>query len=155
MLALVKWLYLMALIIWVGEVIFFSFVGAPRLFATFPSPEAGKAVGAIFPAYYGIGYGCGVVLLVGALVLGGGAAARGWWMTNALLAAVMLAVTLYAGTVVQPQLTTLRPQFHDATAPAAVKDEFSRLHRLAVTLNGVVLVCGLAVSVITASSIKP
>ncbi len=155
MLALVKWLYLMALIIWLGEVIFFSFVGAPRLFATFPSPEAGKAVGAIFPAYYGIGYGCGVVLLVGALVLGGGAAARGWWMTNALLAAIMLAVTLYAGMVIQPRAAELRPQIHDVNAPAAVKEEFSRLHRLAVTLNGVVLLCGLAASAITAGSLKP
>ncbi len=135
--------------------IFFSFVGAPSLFNTFPSPEAGKAVGAIFPVYYGIGYGCGVILLVGALLLGGGAAARGWWMMNALLAAVMLAVTLYAGTVVQPQAAALRPQIHEATASAAVKDEFGRLHRLAVTLNGVVLLCGLAVSVITAGSLKP
>ena len=155
MLALVKWLYLMALIIWLGEVIFFSFVGAPSLFAIFPSPEAGKAVGAIFPTYYRIGYVCGIVLLIGALVLAGSAMARGWWTANALLAAVMLAVTLYAGIVIQPRAAALRPQIHEANAPAAVKDEFSRLHRLAVTLNGVVLLCGLAASVVTASSMKP
>lgn len=156
MLALVKWLYLMALIIWLGEVIFFSFVGAPSLFTTFPTPEAGKAVGAIFPTYYRIGYVCGVVLLLGALVLAGSAMARGWWMMNALVAAVMLAVILYAGLVIQPRAAALRPQIHETTAPApAVKEEFDRLHHLAVMLNGVVLVCGLAVSALTASAIRP
>jgi uncharacterized membrane protein len=155
MLSFMKWLYLMALIIWLGEVIFFSFVAAPSIFATFPRPEAGLAVGAIFPTYYRIGYGCGVILLLGAVVLTGAAAARGWWAVNTVLAAVMLALTLYAGVIIQPRAAALRPQIHEPTATAAVKDEFSRLHRLAVALNGVVLVCGLAVSAITASSMRP
>jgi uncharacterized membrane protein len=155
MLGFVKWLYLMALIIWLGEVIFFSFVAAPSIFATFPRPEAGLAVGAIFPSYYRIGYGCGIILLIGAIVLAGTAVARGWWTVNIVLAAVMLALTLYAGVVVQPRAAALRPQIHEPTATAAVKDEFSRLHRLAVVLNGVVLACGLALSAITASSVRP
>lgn len=155
MLTLVKWLYLMALIIWMGEVIFFSFVAAPSIFATFPPPDAGRAVGAIFPTYYRIGYICGVILLFGTLVLVGAAVSRGWWTVNLALAAVMLALTLYAGMRIQPRAAALRPQIHEITVPAEVKDEFSRLHRLAVILNGVVLLCGLAVSVVTAASVRP
>jgi hypothetical protein len=155
MLSLVKWLYLMALIIWLGEVIFFSFVAAPSLFTTFPTPEAGRAVGAIFPAYYRIGYWCGIILLVGAVVLTAAAGARGRWAVNIALGAVMLAVTLYAGIIIQPRAAALSPQIHTPTVTAAMKDEFSRLHRLAVVLNGVVLVCGVAVSAITAASIRP
>jgi len=43
--AVVKWLYLLALVVWVGEVVFFSFVAAPALFRTFPVVDAGRAVG--------------------------------------------------------------------------------------------------------------
>ena len=78
----VTWLYLMALIVWVGEVVFFSFVVAPAVFRTFPPPavEAGRVIGAIFPTYYRIGYACGAVLLVTTLVLLATAdrRARGW-----------------------------------------------------------------------------
>jgi uncharacterized membrane protein len=155
MLSFMKWLYLMALIIWLGEVIFFSFVVAPSIFATFPTPEAGRAVGAIFPTYYRIGYGCGIILLIGAVVLTGAAVARGWWAVNIVLTAVMLALTLYAGVIIQPRVAALSPQIHTPAATAAVKDEFSRLHRLAVVLNGVVLLCGVAVSAITAGGMRP
>ncbi len=152
---LVKSVYLLALIVWLGEVVFFSFVAAPAMFRTFPTPEAGRAVGAIFPIYYRLGYACGAVLLGACLLLWGGATARPWWSINAGLAAIMLAATLYAGVVIHPRASALRPQIHDATAPPSVKEEFDRLHRLAVRLNGAVLVCGLAVSVITARAIRP
>jgi uncharacterized membrane protein len=150
-----KWLYLLALIVWVGEVVFFSFVVAPSMFRTFPTVEAGRAVGAIFPTYYRLGYVCGTVLLVtGAIVLSG-AGAQVWWGVSLCVVAFMLGATLYAGLVIQPRATALRPQIHEATAPQSVKDEFSRLHRLAVTLNGAVLVGGVAVSLITATTLRP
>ena len=155
MLTLMKWLYLLALIVWLGEIIFFSFIAAPTIFATFPTADAGRAVGAIFPTYYRIGYVCGAFLVAGTVVLLSTAVSRGWWSVNLALAAVMLALTLYAGMRVQPRAAALRPQIHETTAPAEVKDEFNRLHRTAVILNGVVLLCGLAVSVITAASVRP
>jgi len=153
--AFLKWLYLITLVVWVGEVVFFSFVVAPSLFRTFPTEEAGRAVGAIFPTYYRLGYLCGGLLLGTSALLVGTATARAWWGVNTVLAAVMLAATLYAGVIIQPRATALRPQLHEASAPQAVKDEFSSLHRLAVILNGVVLLCGVAVSVVTAASLRP
>jgi uncharacterized membrane protein len=153
--AVVKWFYLAALIVWVGEVVFFSFVVAPAMFRTFPTVDAGRAVGAVFPTYYRLGYVCGAVLLLTSLFLLSGAAARGWWAVNAALAAVMLAATLYAGVVVQPRATELRPQIHDPGAPPTAKEEFDRLHRVAVQLNAVVLLGGLAVSIITAAALRP
>jgi len=155
MLSFVKWLYLMALIVWVGELVFFSFVGAPSLFRTFPPAEAGRAVGAIFPIYYSIGYVCGIILIIASLVFLGSAAARTWWSVNSFLAAVMLAATLYAGLAVLPRATALRPQIHEATAAPEIKAEFKRLHHLAVRLNVLVLVCGIGVSVITAVRLRP
>jgi uncharacterized membrane protein len=153
--ALVRWLYLMALIVWVGEVVFFSFVVAPSLFRTFPTAQAGSAVGVIFPTYYRLGYACGAVLLLTTVLLLSAANARLWWSINAGVSVVMLAVTLYAGLVIQPRATELRPQIHAADASQAIKDEFSRLHGLAVTLNGVVLMGGVIASVVTAAALRP
>jgi hypothetical protein len=155
MFTFVKWLYLMALIIWVGELVFFSLVGAPSLFRTFPAPEAGRAVGAIFPVYYRIGYVCGIVLLVASLAFLGGTASRLSWAVHTVLAAVMLAATAYAGLAVLPRATALRPQIHEATVPPEVKAEFDRLHTLAVRLNVLVLGCGVGVTVIAAARLRP
>jgi uncharacterized membrane protein len=150
-----KSLYLIALIVWVGEVVFFSFVVAPSLFKAFPAADAGRAVGVIFPRYYGIGYACGVVLLAASVALRGGAGSRLWWSVNSLLVALMLAATLYAGLAIQPRAAALRPQLHDENAPQTAKDEFDRLHRLAVMLNSVVLLGGVAVSVTTVVALQP
>ena len=139
--AFVRWLQLLALIVWLGEVVFFSFVVAPTLFGTFAPVEAGRAVGAILINYYRIGYGCGVLLLVTTLLKLSSARARTWPVVSALLVAGMLGSTVYAG---------LRPQLHDAAAPPGTRDEFDRLHHLAVTLNGVVLVGGVMLSVLAA-----
>ena len=155
MLGFSKWLYLMALIVWIGEVVFFSFVVAPAVFRALPAPEAGRMVGTIFPIYYRVGYVCGAILLVTGGVLLGNAGARIWWGVNAALVAVMFMATLYAGVIIQPRAAALRPQIHDATAPPTVKQEFDRLHRLAVQLNAAVLLCGVVVSVITATSLRP
>jgi len=151
----VKWLYLIALVVWLGEVVFFSFVVAPGLFRSFPAADAGRAVGAIFPTYYRLGYVCGAVLLITGVVLFNGAGARLWWGVNTVVAAAMLSVTLYAGLVVQPRATELRPQLHAASVAPAIKEEFDRLHRRAVTLNGAVLIGGLVMSAITASALRP
>jgi uncharacterized membrane protein len=150
-----KWLHLLALIVWVGAVVFFSFVVAPALFGAFPAVEAGRAVGALFPLYYRLGYVCGGVLVLTSVLLRRGAAARTWWGVNAGLAGIMLAATLYAGVVLLPRASALRPQIHDPTAPPAAKEEFDRLHRLAVQLNGAVLLGGIAVSFITAAALRP
>lgn len=150
-----KWLHLMALIVWLGEMLFLSFVVAPSLFRVFPAVEAGRAVAVLFPIYYRIGYGCGVVLvLTGTLFLArGGAGAR--WGASTMLAAVMLALTLYAGAVVLPRAAVLRPQIHLPNPPLAVTAEFNRVHALAVALNGVVLIGGLALSVLAAGTLRP
>ena len=151
----VKWFYLIALSVWIGEIVFFSFVVAPSVFRAFPPSDAGRAVAAIFPTYYQIGYVCGVVLLlasVGFLISG---AARTVWGVAASLSAAMLVATLYAGLAVQPRASALRLQMHaEATLPP-VKDAFDRLHRTAVWLNGGVLIGGIVLSILTAARLRP
>jgi uncharacterized membrane protein len=150
-----KSVYLLALVVWVGGVVFFSFVVAPAIFRAFPSETAGQAVGAIFPIYYAVGYVCGALLLLacGGFLLQG--EARGWWGVATGLVSLMLVATIYAGAVIQPRASALRPQLRASPANKAVRQEFDLLHRRAVQLNSVVLLCGIAACLLTAAKLRP
>lgn len=144
---LILFLYVLALAVWLGEVVFFSFVVAPQLFANLPVEQAGMIVGLIFPSYYLVSHLCGAAALACAIVL------RGWsrpggvlWLASAVVAGLALIASLYAGFAVQPRASELRPQLHQADAPPGVKAEFDDLHRLAVELNGGVLIATLVLA---------
>ncbi|HVN88164.1 MAG TPA: DUF4149 domain-containing protein [Candidatus Binatia bacterium] len=147
--------FVLALIVWLGEVLFLSLAAAPAIFRNFAVEEAGRVVSVLFPIYYRIGAACGVVLLVAALVLRMSGAARGTWTVVAAVVTVMLAATLYAQLVVQPRAQSLRAQLHQPNTPATIKEEFDGLHHRAVQLNGLVLMGGLAVAVIAALRLNP
>ena len=55
-----------------------------------------------------------------------------------------LLASLYAGVVVQPEISALRPQLHKPDTQAAVQAQFDGLHQLAVELNGGILIATLA-----------
>jgi hypothetical protein len=150
----IKLVYLVALVVWVGQVITFSFLVAPALFAALPTASAGDAVGAIFPWYYGVSYVCGIILLGICGVLHRHAGRERWWKINAALFALMLLATCYAGLVVYPRTVELRPQIRAENAPDEARREFGRLHAIAVGLNGVVFVCGLGAVLVTAGRLR-
>jgi uncharacterized membrane protein len=143
----------LGLSVWVGEIVFFSFVVAPSVFATLPIELAGRTVGTIFPRYYALGLGAGVVVLTSTLGLALRTAARGSWMAAAALVAVMLVMTLYAAAVIRPRAEALRPHLqHSADPRPEAQAEFDRLHRRAVRLNGLTLLLGLAVLGVAATT---
>jgi uncharacterized membrane protein len=154
MLAAAKALHHLALALWVGAVVVVSFVVAPAVFRALPSETAGAVMGQVFPLYYAFTSGAGVVALVSA-----------WWLrrrTNGIgvstavvaMLAVMLAATVYAGTVVSPRARALRPALHVEEVDPAVRAEFDALHRRAVQLNGLVLLLGLATIVSVARAVR-
>lgn len=151
---LVVFVYVLALAVWTGEIVFFSFVVAPSVFGALPVEQAGAVVGLVFPAYYVIGHVCGVALVGAAVLLrrwsrpGGGL-----WLAAAVVAGVALALSLYAGLVVQPSASDLRLQLHRADAPAAAQEEFDALHRQAVQLNGGALVAVLTLAGLLAAQL--
>ncbi len=152
MIAILQWLHLLALATWLGETVFLSFVVAPTIFRTFPTDEAGRVMSALFPNYYRLGYGCGLVLLVSAAALWrlvDGGALR--WGVTAGLAAAMLVACLYAGVVIQPRVLELRAELHRTDVPTSAKAEFDQLHRRAVQLNGAVLLGNLMIAGIVVS----
>ena len=150
-----KMVYVLTLVVWIGEIVFLSFVAAPAAFKLLPREQAGAFVGSVFPTYYVIGCVCGGLLLLSCLILRHAAMTPRLWGLNAAVVAAMLAANLYAAVVVQPRAAPFRPPFDAPGTPAAVQEEFDRLHQLAVRLNAGVLLGGLVVAGITASALRP
>jgi uncharacterized protein DUF4149 len=145
----------LALGLWVGAIVFVSFVVAPAVFRAVPQETAGAVMGQVFPLYYGFTVGTGVVALGSALLILRRVRRAGAWRAIVVMLAVMLAATAYAGGVVNPHARALRPLLHQEPVDPAVRTEFDALHRRAVQLNGLVLLLGLATVVVSAGVTRP
>jgi uncharacterized membrane protein len=140
----VRFLQLLALGLWVGEIAFFSFVAAPAIFAVLGAERAGPVVSVIFPRYYALGTGAAAVALAATLVLARRGERPGWWTGAAGCVALGLAATLWAATVVHPRAQRLRMALQSAGRAPSEDEAFRRAHRDAVALNAAALVAGLA-----------
>jgi hypothetical protein len=143
----------LALGLWVGALVFVSFVVAPAVFGTVPSETAGTVMGAIFPRYYAFTIAVGIVALLAALPLRSAARGSGWAVIVGMMV-VMLAATAYAGLVVSPRARAIRPALHQEPVDPAVRAEFDALHRRAVQLNGLVLLLGLGALGVAATAFR-
>jgi len=143
-------LTLAAIAVWLGVMGFFAFVVAPAAFGVLERESAGRFVGAVFPRYYAVGLGLGLVALfgLGFRWLGGGWRGPDW--PSAALVLLMLTLTLYAGAVVLPAAHVARESLRASGADPAATAVFARLHRLSGILNAIVMVSGIAVVVIEA-----
>ena len=152
--------YLLFLIVWIGGIVFFSFIGAPSIFKSLPSEYAGLAVGAIFSKYYTMGYVCGGSTLV--LLIFSGFRMGTWAPLKIFLVLVMLTLTVYAGINLHPRARALKEEIHLATSSESqdpselptLKAEFDRVHHLAVIYNGGVLFLGVLLIVLTARNLE-
>ncbi len=149
MAATLRYLHLLALVIWIGGVVFFSFFTAPALFSALPREMAGRATAAIFPRYYMMGGICGGVALLTCAFL---AMRRGGLqrlaLAEMLLLIAMIGLTLYAGGVILPEAASLRPILNSHPPSEdleAARSRFTVLHGRSVAMNGLVLLLGAGV----------
>ena len=137
-------LYLLCLACWLGGMIFFAFFVAPVVFSRLPIQEAGKVVAGVFPRYYMLGYVAGIIAVILAIYFAiTSASSRGWWSAAAVLLAIALSLTFYAGLVVRPQIDRIRTVAEEANPDPERRARFDSLHRLSVRLNGTVMVLDL------------
>ncbi len=151
---LALFVYLLSIVCWLGAVIFFSAFVAPVVFTQLPIAEAGKVVSVLFPRYYVLGYVAGIIAVALAVYFAIARGARGWWSGAALLLAVALGLTLYAGLVVRPSVDAIRSVAEEQNPDPARKAEFDRLHHLSVMLNGSVLILDLLALASTAGALS-
>ncbi len=142
---------LLALIVWIGGIIFFAFVLAPTLFAVLPSTQmAGNVVSPTLSKLHWIGLFAGAVFLICSLVYN-------WrkysqlrlFSATHVFAVLMLALTAISQFTITPRMRELRsgPLSMDTLSAHA---EFDRLHAWSTRSEGSVLFLGLVMVVLTA-----
>ncbi len=153
MASVLRFLFLAGLCVWIGAIVFFSFVIAPALFQTLPPETAGRVLAVVFPRYYRLGLMAGAIAVPTAVALGLLSQRRRRWLGMAGVMVLMAAMAGYAAAVIVPRTDALRPHLAHGPAPDEVAQaEFSRLHQQAVALNAVTLLCGIGVLGVAAAT---
>ncbi|MBZ5532670.1 MAG: DUF4149 domain-containing protein [Acidobacteriia bacterium] len=152
-------LMLLALITWIGGIIFFSFVLAPTVFSVLPSRElAGNVVNPSLNRLHWMGIACGLVFLLCSLLHNRMQHAPFRAVSGVhILAVLMLALTLISLFVITPRMAALRKDMGviDNISPSDPRRvEFNRLHVWSTRSEGGVFFLGLAVVVLTARRFK-
>ncbi|HMF91724.1 MAG TPA: DUF4149 domain-containing protein [Candidatus Angelobacter sp.] len=157
---------LLALIVWIGGIMFFAFVLAPTLFSVLPSPQmAGDVVSPTLSQLHSIGLVSGTVFLIASLLYDRLLYARFRLFTATnVLVVLMLALTAISQFAITPRMREVRSQLkmvqkagYDPYMPGSVpklmvvySSQFNNLHAWSTRLEGSVLVLGLALVVVTA-----
>ncbi|KRT64726.1 MAG: hypothetical protein XU11_C0053G0006 [Candidatus Dadabacteria bacterium CSP1-2] len=157
---ILRFLYLLSLVFWIGSIFFFSTSAAPSIFKVLPKQLAGDLVTDIFPKYYLISYVCGVVAIVTSLLswLTGSHSSTASYLLRVIILVIMLGLAIFAGAVIRPQAleirTEMRSLVEDSPRYSELQNRFNALHKTSVLLNSVVFLLGIAIVLITAYNYK-
>jgi uncharacterized membrane protein len=136
----------LGLSLWLGSDVFLSFVVAPGAFRILGSrDQAGAIVGFSLGRMHIAGIACGVVFLLARL--GRTRTFASFTTPAALCVVLMIALTAISQYTVSAKMAALRVQMGSIQATAAENPllvEFSRLHRISVSLESGVLLAGFA-----------
>jgi hypothetical protein len=136
----------LGLSLWLGSDVFLSFVVAPGAFQILASRDsAGAIVGFGLSRMHMLGVVCGVAILLARLLRTRTFASLA--TPAALCVVLMILLTVVSQQAVSPKMAALRVQMGSIQATAAdspLLAEFGRLHRISASLEGSVLLAGLA-----------
>lgn len=156
--SLLRLLMLLSLIVWLGGLIFFSFVVAPTVFSVLPTRHlAGSVVTRSLSALHWMGIVSGVVFLLSSMLYSRlNTGSPHVFATRHVLVFLMLALTLTSQFGVSPRMAALRAQMGEIDSVAVtdpVRVQFNALHAWSTRLEGGVFLLGLVVTYLTASSL--
>src|SRR5579862_1727624 len=150
-------LMLLAVVVWLGGLIFFAFVVAPAAFAVLPTRHlAGNMVGRTLGVLHWMGIFSGAIFLVSSILYS--QLTRGLPHLFALrnvLVILMLVLTLVSQFGIIPRMDTLRASIGeiDSVPPDnPARMQFDALHVWSTRLEGGVLILGLVLTYLTASA---
>ena len=140
-----RFLLVFSLVVWLGGIIFFSFVVAPAAFAMVPKPEtAGALVRLILVKLHLVGIACGVLSLAATFVIK--LRSR---KTLRLLVGLMVLLTALSQFGVMAQMERVRDAVGGSIQALPPQDSgraaFDRLHKFSVVLEGATLLVGMVV----------
>lgn len=146
MLSLAKYIHLLSLVVWIGAIIFFSFIGAPAIFKTLDRRTAGDVVGEIFPKYFVLWQVCAAAAFLTLVYMGFKSGFSSPLKAGLVLLVLMGAVTVYSSCVNAPQARAVKAEMRkqaDEGKAEALRKKFGRLHGISMALNIVTLALGL------------
>ena len=155
--SLLRTIEFLGLSLWLGSNVFLSFVVAPGAFRILASRDsAGAMVGYGLWWMHMIGVVSGIAILLARLL-------RTRAIANlaspvALCVVLMILLTVVSQHAVSPKMAALRVQMGSIQATAAdnpLLAEFSRLHRISVSLESGVLLAGLAAMYLMVKDFSP
>jgi uncharacterized membrane protein len=139
----------LGLSLWLGSDVFLSFVVAPGAFRILASrDQAGAMVGFALWWMHMIGVVCGIAILLARMLRT--RAFSSLAAPAALCVVLMIGLSVVSQHAVSPKMAALRTQmgsiqaFQATAADSPLLAEFSRLHRISVSLESGVLLAGLA-----------
>jgi len=147
---LVRFLQFFSLGFWIGSILYFGAIVAPSAFTLLTADQAGGLVGVTLGRLHLAGILAGAIYLVATAA--GERSPAALVRPAPLLVVAMIALTFVSQFWVTGTMEGLRAQMGSVSAtPAtsALRVSFDRLHVLSVRLEGIVLLCGLAVMALT------
>lgn len=147
---MLRFFMLLALVVWIGGIIFFAAAVAPTVFKVLPTRHlAGAVVTRSLGILHWMGIVCGIVFLITSML--NSYSARGAAHPLAMrhvLVCVMLALTLISQLVVSAKMAALRAAMGEIDLVAvadARRIAFNQLHAWSTRLESGVLILGLIV----------
>ncbi len=153
---ILRFLYLLSIVFWIGTIFFFTSSVAPSVFKILPKQMAGEVISSIFPKYYLVAYICGGIALITSILswLIGSHLSGISYLLRVIILVIMIGLAIFAGAVIRPQALELRAQMRslveDSPQYREVQARFNKLHRQSVVMNSVVFLLGFAIVFITA-----
>ena len=146
----------LGLSVWLGSDIFLSFVVAPGAFTVLSSrDQAGALVGYSLTSMHLLGILCGLVILASRLLRM--RTPTSFAAPVGLCVVLMMLLTTVSQIFVTPRMAELRaqmgPQFQAANSPLLAA--FGRLHAVSVSLEGGVLLAGMAAMYLMVRELAP
>lgn len=142
-----RYLYVLALVVWLGGMVTLGAVVAPALFQVLPlrEPEAGRMLaGAVFGVAMGrfhyVAYACGAVILVTLVAMAVLGPRPASFAVRTALAGLMLGIALYSGIFVLGAVDRLQRDIGINVAPSSLptsddrRVRFDQLHLLSTRL---------------------
>jgi uncharacterized membrane protein len=142
-----RYVHLLALVIWLGGMIALGAIVAPSVFQVLQqrAPDVGRVLaGAVFGAvlvrFHYLAYACGAVVLVSLVVMAVLGPRPAQFAVRATLASVMLAAAIYSGVAVLGSVSRLQRDIGADVAPSSLPADdarrvrFDQLHTLSTRL---------------------
>ncbi len=113
--------------VWLGSIVFFSFIGAPKIFHVLEEEKAGEVVNNIFPNYYFLGIIAGTIAAIASLA-------------RIYLEFRIYTLITFIGCIISIILFIYSRQNLIPKMEKFKEKRFEKIHKLSVRINSIALV---------------